>query len=485
MPSAAVTRPFAVCAALALLAGCGSGGSDGDGSGRSGRGASASRAPDVVPTESRPPAPGRGSGDPDDINGDGHRDLLLPAAGPDPRKTGGAPSHLAVVFGTGRGLDPTIRSVYSPRELGLPDVESPATGALLPQTTVDLDDDGFPDFLSRGSEAVPEEERVRNGSVLRGIEYVTWGGPGGPRRTGAATRLPLPAPDAVEGYEETVRGDFDGDGRHDLAGLRADGTAVVLLFGPFTRAGAAARTERLPLSRAGATSYGKLYADELPTGGKPRTTGLFLHYGNDGEQSAGEYFAARPGGGLATTSRLVRKGNGHAFGDFDGDGTRDLAVGDDGERNDEPNASKESADVHGSYAVYPGGDGAVRTYLPPEGARMGAYTAVDPDGDGRDTLLRDAPRNPVLIDGDRRLGHLVRRPPARVDGTRIPASSGTQQVHAAADFDGDGKDEVVLSWTSTRLHDAYGTAPTHWWVTDGVSGKDDAAFSSRRFARRG
>ncbi|XLQ72433.1 hypothetical protein ABDJ25_32590 [Streptomyces actinocidus] len=129
MPSAAVTRPFAVCAALALLAGCGgSGDSGGDGSGKSGRDASASRAPDVVPTESRPPAPGRGSGDPDDINGDGHRDLLMEVSGPDPGSRGGGASHVAVVFGTKRGPDPTVRSVYSSRELGLPAVEPPGPG---------------------------------------------------------------------------------------------------------------------------------------------------------------------------------------------------------------------------------------------------------------------------------------------------------------------------------------------------------------------
>ncbi|WJV45593.1 hypothetical protein [Streptomyces flavofungini] len=485
MPPRTVTRLFAVCAALALLAGCGSGGSDSDGSGESGRDASASRAPDVVPTESRPPVPGRGSGDPDDINGDGHRDLLMKVSGPDPRSRGGGASHIAVVFGTGRGLDPTVRSVFSSRRLGLPAVQAPGTGVVLPETTADLDDDGFPDFLSRGGEEIPEAERGPTGSSHRRIEYVTWGGPDGPRPTATATRLRLPAQDAAEGYGAIVRGDFDGDGRHDLAGLRQDGTAVVLLFGPFTRAGAAARTERRPLSEDGPASYGRLHADELPATGKPRTTGLFVHYGNDGEQSAGAYFAARPGGGLAATARSVRKGNGHAFGDFDGDGTRDLAVGDDGGRNNEPGASKEDADVHGSYAVYPGGDGAVRTHLPPEGARQGSYTAVDPDGDGRDALLRGTPRNPVLIDGDRRVGRLVRRPPARVDGTRIPVGSGTHQVHTAADFDGDGKDEVVLSWTSTRLTAVNGSEPTHWWITDGVGAKDDAAFSSRRFARRG
>ncbi|GHC55044.1 hypothetical protein [Streptomyces flavofungini] len=482
MPARTVTRPFAVCAALALLAGCG--GSGADGSGTSGGNASAARAPDVVPTKSRPPKPGRGSADPDDINGDGHRDLLMKAAVPSPGQQGGPPPAVAVVFGSARGLDPTTRTVYTSRELGLPAAEPPSTEAPLPDTTADLDDDGFPDFVTRGGEDVPAQERGPSGLAQRGVEYVTWGGPAGPRRAGAATRLRLPAQDAAEGYSGTVRGDFDGDGRHDLAGLRADGTSVALLFGPFSRAGAAARTERRPLADAGPASYGTLSADEPPAAGKPRTTGVYVHYGNDGEQSAGEYFAARSDGGLAATSRTVRKGNGHAFGDFDGDGTRDLAVGDDGERNDEPGASKESADVHGSYAVYPGGDGTVRTYRVPRIARLGSYTAVDPDGDGRDALLRDHPRTPVLIDRDRRTGRLVRKPPARVDGMRVPAASGWKQVHAAADFDSDGKDEVVLSWTWTKLQGTYGSTPTHWWLTDGVSARDDAVFSSRKFAPR-
>ncbi|WP_210732846.1 FG-GAP repeat protein [Streptomyces sp. RKND-216] len=40
-------------------------------------------------------------------------------------------------------------------------------------------------------------------------------------------------------------------------------------------------------------------------------------------------------------------------GDFDGDGLRDVAVGDSGSRNDEPGYRTEAPEVAGSLAVYP------------------------------------------------------------------------------------------------------------------------------------
>ncbi|MEV0438280.1 hypothetical protein AB0I84_10025 [Streptomyces spectabilis] len=475
-------RAVSVLAALALVAGCGGsdgagsdGSRDGDGRERSG----SSRTPDVVPTESRAPDPGRGSGDPDDINGDGHPDLLMQVPVAWPASRGGVPQ-IAVVFGSPRGLDPTTRTLYTTEDLGVPDPSAVGNTPPYPGLTADLDDDGFADFVTRTGEETSGGNRV--------VEYVNWGGPTGPRRGAAPTRVRLPAPDAAAGFDDVVRGDFDGDGRHDLAGLqspdsglRSDEEAVVLLFGPFTRTGAAARTERRILPQPPYSSYSGIRADGIAPSGKPRTTGLYLHYGNDGEQSAGRYFAALPGGGLAPTSRPVREGNGYAFGDFDGDGTRDLAVGDDGGRNDEPDSEAEPADVSGSYAVYPGDGGPVRTYRPRGGAG-GAYTAVDPDGDGRDGLLFDGREGPVLHEGDRRVARLVRRPPARVDGKRIPAGSGWQRVHFAADFDGDGGDEVVLSWRSPKLSPVYGEVPTHWWITRGVGPKDATAFSTRKFA---
>ncbi|MCI3933614.1 hypothetical protein [Streptomyces sp. AN091965] len=478
-------RAVSVLAALALVAGCG-GGSDGsrsDGSRDGGRGGS-SRTPDVVPTESRAPAPGRGSGDPDDVNGDGHPDLLMTVPVAWPAGHGGVPQ-VAVVFGSPRGPDPTTRTLYTAEDLAVPDPSPVGNTPPYPGTTADLDDDGFADFVTRTGEEVPERERRTGAPGNRVVEYVNWGGPQGPRRGAAPTRLRLPAPDAADGFDDMVRGDFDGDGRHDLAGLRegeskAERPAVVLLFGPFSRAGVAARTERRALPQPQYTWYSSLRADDIAPSGKPRTTGLYAHYGNDGEQSAGQYFAARPGGGLAATSRPVREGNSYTFGDFDGDGTRDLAVGDGGGRNDEPGAGAEGADVSGSYTVYSGDGASVDTYRTPGAG--GTYTAVDHDGDGRDALLLNSRRGPVLYEGGRRVGLLVREPPARVDGKRIPSGSGQWLVHSAADLDGGGADEVVLAWQSPRLYDTYGSVPTHWWVTRGVGPKDAVVFSTRKFA---
>ncbi|MGW7265052.1 hypothetical protein [Streptomyces sp. NPDC054842] len=57
--------------------------------GRHGRGALPSKGGAPAPAKSRASAPGEGSKDPDDINGDGHRDLLVHAG---PRESGTEPS---------------------------------------------------------------------------------------------------------------------------------------------------------------------------------------------------------------------------------------------------------------------------------------------------------------------------------------------------------------------------------------------------------
>ncbi|MEU2563327.1 FG-GAP repeat protein [Streptomyces longispororuber] len=471
------SRAAVLCAALALVAGCDSGEPDG-------RRGSASRAPDVVPTGSRPPAQGKGSDDPADVNGDGHRDLVVqvPVGAPreQPKET-----RLTVVFGSPRGPDPATRTLYDRRDLGLPTLRTRPGGTPAPPpgdpTLADLDDDGFPDFVFREAVPVDAAGTPRAGSLgTRPVEYVAWGGPGGPRRGARATELPLPPRDRPDGYEAPVMGDFDGDGRHDLAALREDGTALVIRYGPFTRAGVAARTERRPPADPEATWYSGLYADEVSTSGRPRVTGLFVHHGTDGEQSDGVYYA--PGkGGIAATGRPVRAGNAIAFGDFDGDGRRDLAVGDDGSRNNEPGATTEPPAVDGSYAVY-AGDGSVRTHRLPASHR-GRFAAVDPDGDGRDGLLVARSDAAVLLDGSRVTGRLSRRPPARVDGRAIRGSDRLTRLHTVADFDGDHRDEIVLGWSSSTLLHRYGDTPIHWWVADGMSREDDVAFATRRFAR--
>ncbi|MGA4839037.1 FG-GAP repeat domain-containing protein [Streptomyces sp. G45] len=483
MTPRATARAASVLVALALLAGCGGGGDEDRGDGKPGAppGAPASDGP---PIASRPPARGDGSKDPDDLNGDGHRDLVVTAPKGVPG-TQGALTRAVVVYGSAHGPDPATRSVYDRRDLGLPaappgptadDGRSPDA-----TTTADLDGDGFADVVSHSAEKVTGAPRPGQMGDRRPVAFVSWGTPGGPRHGARAVRLP-----ATAGLASLVRGDFDGDGHHDLAGLAADGSSVRLLFGPFTRSGAAARAEGRQLPDPQQAGFGHLLADDIATTGRPRTTPLLVRHGDDGEQSGNLFFAARPGGGLAATGRPVREGNAVAFGDFDGDSTRDVAVGDDGSRNDEPGSETEPADVGGTYAVVPGDGGAPRTHRLPDRrtstTSLRRFFAADPDGDGTDQLLvAPTAGGAVLLDGDRPAGRVSRTSPARVNGKAVPASRRAAGVRAVADFDGDGADEVVLAWSSTPVDRRYGQQPLWWWVTDGMSAKDLAAFASWGF----
>ncbi|MGW7365911.1 FG-GAP repeat domain-containing protein [Streptomyces sp. NPDC054841] len=429
-----------------------------------------------APAESRVPMPGKGSKDPDDINGDGYRDFMVPV--PDQGR-------VAVVYGSATGLDPSTRKVYGRSDLGLPDqLEGlDKSEGVVPDTVADLDGDGFPDFVTTVSDKPAEN---RGAEDYRTAPYVAWGGPSGPMAGAKATPVQLPRSASKLGLHYVVRADFDGDGHHDLAGLARTElslgeSSLVVLYGPFTRSGAPARTNtslRLPEESG-------LVVDAIDPSGKPRATSLLLHETNDGEQSGNIFYPARPGTGVSTHGRQLRLGNAHAFGDFDGDGLRDVAVGDDGSRNDEPGYETEAPDVAGSLTMYPGSGGApVKHGLPevPEGEGTdygpGGFVAADPDGDGRDGILVATYEGATLIDGDKRTS--VQRNVQK--GTA--ADSRRARPAGAADFDGDGKDELLFNWAADGLFGTYGEDPTHWWITNGTTSRDQASFAATGFAPR-
>lgn len=445
-------RALVLCAALALFAaGCGEGVPAAD------KSPSPDGNPVSTPTASRPvPSDGKGSKDPDDINGDGHRDLLVAV----PSRSENAEGRTGVVFGSAKGLDPSTHAVYDY-----------APGSV---TTADLDGDGYPDFVSTDR------------STQREQPTVDWGGPSGPKAGAEATRIQMPADVPNEGLSRPVRGDFDGDGRHDIAAVRQDGS-VTLMYGPFTRAGAPARID----SRIGGGSW--LAADDIAPSGKPRATGLVVHEGDDGEQTGGVLYPARTGSGLSRTSVELREGNAVAWGDYDGDGARDLAIGDDGSRNNEPD-SEEEPEVVGTLAVYPGKGGEPITHKIPRSTNSyygpGGYTSADPDGDGKDGILVATDKDALLIEGEKRT-KILREGPARADGNgngdgkKTPPRSRHARPYAAADFDADGKEELILNWGTGTLFGLYGEQPTHWWITEGTSGRDKSAFTTGAFEGRG
>ncbi|WP_421107192.1 hypothetical protein [Streptomyces sp. NEAU-S77] len=474
----------ALCLALAPLTGCGPDG----GEPSSSKGHKGYKGQPSAPAESRAPGHGKGSKDPDDLNGDGHRDLVLPApARRDPAKVG-RDERVAVVYGSAKGLDPATRTVHGRRDLGLPAVRDTTPGAGSDHVptddvvTADLDGDGFSDVVTTVEGEMAEDGNI---SAARTVPHVTWGGPGGPGKGTGATPVRLPESASKLGVTSVVRGDFDGDGHHDLAGLAQNQSSAVVLYGPFTRSGEAKRTDTsLPWTD------GDLAADAIDPSGKARATALLVHAISDGEQSDNTLYPARRGSGLSAEGRELRAGNAHAFGDFDGDGQRDVAIGDDGSRNDEPGNETEPPDVSGSLALYPGSGGAPVTHRLPEAPKgastdygPGGFAAADPDGDGRDGVLVATYEGATLIDGDKRT-RVTRQGPAKADGEKTPAKWRHARPAGAADFDGDDTDELILNWGSGTLFGTYGEQPTHWWITDGTGFRDKTSFTTTEFVSR-
>ncbi|MFI1763816.1 FG-GAP-like repeat-containing protein [Streptomyces sp. NPDC020800] len=242
----------------------------------------------------------------DDFNGDGYADLAVAA----PQATVGGKAragYVAVMYGGSHGLSTGHRTIISRASAGVPG--SPAKGETLGSqlSKGDLDGDGYADLVAAGSPA-------QGGSV------VLWGGPHG---LSGGTAVPALS---------TQTGDFDGDGRLDLALFRTGsgsgggddpyGTEATLWSGPVKRTGVPAAEKPLaaaPLQyvdiRDGAT--GDLNGDG-------RDDLALTAYCGDGVNCT-EVF-------LSTSSGFARgvsfPGDGAvAIGDVNGDGIADLVTG--------------------------------------------------------------------------------------------------------------------------------------------------------------
>ncbi|MFB7269701.1 FG-GAP-like repeat-containing protein [Streptomyces sp. NPDC056244] len=252
-----VVSVVSVCTAV-LLAGCTAapepaGAKNGDTAPLAGKG-------DAV---RRPVPQGRGSGLPDDFNGDGHRDLVLndlvKAAG----DSYGDDAGIGIVYGTGGGspggseagasgaggpasgsgsgtagtgrgsgaaLDPAVRQILGPRTHGA------RVGGTLPaafdaMAACDLDKDGFGDL-------VIATDPPYDGTGMPPVPLqLLFGGPSGLTGRAVVLRIPGKARFGNEWPDHPVCGDFDGDGSVDLA-VTASAGRVSFLRGPFSRAGA-------------------------------------------------------------------------------------------------------------------------------------------------------------------------------------------------------------------------------------------------------
>ncbi|MER6494852.1 MULTISPECIES: FG-GAP and VCBS repeat-containing protein [Streptomyces] len=251
----------------------------------------------------------------DDFNGDGFRDFAAAGLGGD----------LTVTYGTATGVRATS-TTFTQSSAGIPGTAGTAGGygdAFGEDiATADLNRDGYADL------AVADFTEKVSGKVSSGAVTILWG-----RKTGLtgtdATRLKVTARED-QGFGKAIEtGDFNGDGKADLA--VADGFRSVYVYrGGFAKSGTTGKVTK------------HTYGDTFETTGlvagkvtKDRATDLYLlGQGYHNDKMTQDAWFLRGGSTIKPGRATVVNGSAPDYSptgvvaDFDKDGYGDLAISD-------------------------------------------------------------------------------------------------------------------------------------------------------------
>ncbi|MFJ6659556.1 FG-GAP repeat domain-containing protein [Streptomyces sp. NPDC091377] len=398
-----------VAAVLAgSLTACGSGA--GEDSPRDGR------TPVRKAAESRPARPvprGDGSETPDDFNGDGHRDLVLNDLVKDQAHADDA--GVGIVYGGPDGLVPGARQLLAPERYAA------RTGGQVPaafdaEAGCDLDGDGFTDLVlttdppydGQGRPPVPVQ--------------LLFGSPKG--LAGKAVKLVVPdaARAGKDWPDHPVCGDFDGDGAQDLV-LHASEQQLSYLRGPFDRKGAP-DAAGAPVPAPGNVPTGP--AADVDRDGRDDLVIRTAEGEGDASLVLGGPY------GPTGTGIALPAGTDLAVGRFGRGAALDAAIGSTSGtalRYDFPAPTRASLTVSGTL-----------------------LDTGDFDGDGVGELVAGGAEFLFFRGGKGRTTALAPEPAA----TLSPAERGTHRVVAVGDFDGDGRDDLVVRTYRGETWDAVG-----------------------------
>ncbi|MFJ5719996.1 FG-GAP and VCBS repeat-containing protein [Streptomyces sp. NPDC093149] len=265
----------------------------------------------AVPT----PAPRR-----DDFNGDGYPDMAFTAPGATVGGKAGA-GYVGVVYGSKAGLQTSTKQVFTQDSPGIPDTAEAGDAFGSSMVSADLDRDGYSDLVvGAGTEKVGTADAAGSLTVI-------WGGPQG--LSGGATLLTGDERYAGIGAK-TVVGDFDGDGAMDIVTLGMGDLHV--LSGPFKRDGSAAAPVRV-IRDMDDLRHLDFAAGDFNGDGRDDLAAVV----HDGDEFDARRILIRNGGakGLAEKYTVVNRPNGFrlqggetiAAGQINGDKYADLVVG--------------------------------------------------------------------------------------------------------------------------------------------------------------
>ncbi|GGT81313.1 FG-GAP-like repeat-containing protein [Streptomyces coeruleorubidus] len=254
-----------------------------------------------------------------DFNGDGYGDVAF--AAPYAKVDGkGMAGYVAVVYGGTSGLDPAKRTVVSQNTAGVPgaaEAEDTFGDAL---AVADLNGDGYTD-LAVGSSGEDVGTDTDGGSVT-----VLWGSASG-LKNGTSVKDP-----AVSGHDHWGRlltaGDFDGDGKKDLA-VGTGSSHAYVIRGGFTTTGTTGAAKRVNTPET-AYSVDAMKAGDTNADGRSDlvlTYRVRLDSTESGSWSKGVAYLGSPTGPDTSVPRPLNGGTSLALGDIDGDGYDEIALG--------------------------------------------------------------------------------------------------------------------------------------------------------------
>ncbi|MFH8896569.1 FG-GAP repeat protein [Streptomyces coeruleorubidus] len=254
-----------------------------------------------------------------DFNGDGYGDVAF--AAPYAKVDGkGMAGYVAVVYGGATGLDPAKRTVVSQNTAGVPgaaEAEDTFGDAL---AVADLNGDGYTD-LAVGSSGEDVGTDTDGGSVT-----VLWGSASG-LKNGTSVKDP-----AVSGHDHWGRlltaGDFDGDGKKDLA-VGTGSSHAYVIRGGFTTTGTTGAAKRVNTPET-AYSVDAMKAGDTNADGRSDlvlTYRVRLDSTESGSWSKGVAYLGSPTGPDTSVPRPLNGGTSLALGDIDGDGYDEIALG--------------------------------------------------------------------------------------------------------------------------------------------------------------
>ncbi|UKY52110.1 FG-GAP-like repeat-containing protein [Streptomyces inhibens] len=255
-----------------------------------------------------------------DFNGDGYRDLAVaaPAATVDGKKGAGA---VTVLYGSANGVDASRRTTLTQNSPGVPGAAEADDlfGASL--AAGDFNSDGYADLAV----AAPYEDVA--GDADGGTVQILWGASGGLSGFGSAT-LADPAPSQHDRFGAALAaGDFDRDGKADLATGTSSATLHVFKGG-ISKTGTPGAHSAVALPILGGAGNGiiQLTSGEVTDQGYADLV-VSAYDKNEPYYSTNYYLPGTSSGLSGAGIKRLPGGFITAIGDVNGDGFGDLVTG--------------------------------------------------------------------------------------------------------------------------------------------------------------